>query len=97
MSFFPVSAVSVTAAVTTATTILPTVGTIIRLTREINASRVFIKFGTASVTATTSDSMELTAGLIEELENPNPTAYTYFAVICDTGTCGVNVSVSPKF
>ena len=96
-SFFPVGSTTLTATVTTsAATILPTGGPFIRIARETAAVRVFIAFGTASVVATTS-SMELVSGIVEELQNPNTTAYTHFAVITSSGTCGVNVSTGPRY
>lgn len=94
--FFPVDSTSVTATTSSAATALPTPGQSLRITREVSATRVFIKFGTSGVTATTS-SMELVSGIVEEFTVPNPSAYSHFAVITNAGTCGVNVSVSPNY
>jgi hypothetical protein len=41
--------------------------------------------------------MELVSGIVEELQNPNAVAYTHFAVITFSGTCGVNVSTGPRY
>jgi len=95
--FFPVGAVGVTATTTSAATAMPSGGKYYRITRENNASRVFIKFGSDTVVATTTTSMELLPGIAEEFANPNSNLYTYFAVITDSSTCGVNVSASPTF
>lgn len=100
-AFFPVGSVSVSATTSSAATILPlggatSPGPMIRVARESSAIRVFIAFGTSGVAATTS-SMELISGVVEELEIPNPATYTYFAVITDSGTCGVNVSTGPRY
>lgn len=94
--FFPVSATSVTATTSSAATALPTPGQALRVTREVSAIRVFIAFGTSGVTATTS-STELVSGVVEEFTIPNPSAYSHFAVITNSGTCGVNVSVGPNY
>ena len=40
--------------------------------------------------------MELVAGVVESFDLPDA-GYTSFALITDTGTVKVNVSVSPKF
>lgn len=96
-SFFPVGIVGVTAATTTAATLIPSGGKIMRIARETSTARCWIKFGTASVTVTATTGMELVSGVVEELENPNDQSYTYFAVICDTGTCGVNVTTGPYY
>jgi hypothetical protein len=96
-AFFPVGSTTLTATTTTsAATPLPTGGPFIRIARETAAVRVFIAFGTASVVATTAN-MELVSGIVEELQNPNSTAYTHFAVITNTSTCGVNLSTGPRY
>lgn len=95
--FFPVTAAGVTATTSSAATLLPTGGKYYRITRENNASRVFIKFGSSDVVATTNTSMELLPGIAEEFASPNSNLYTYFAVITDASTCGVNISASPTF
>ena len=96
-AFFPVGSTTLTATTTSsAATALPTGGPFIRLARETAAVRVFIAFGTASVVATTA-SMELVSGIVEQLQNPNSVAYTHFAVITFSGTCGVNVSTGPRY
>lgn len=94
--FFPVAAVSVAGTTSSQATVIPTGGKMLRVSRDTSAARVFIAFGTSGVTATTS-SMELVSGIVEELEIPNTTAYTYFAIITASGTCNVNLSVSPKY
>ena len=94
--FFPVSSTSVTATSSSAATALPTPGARLRLARESSSVRVFINFGTAGVVATTS-STELVSNVVEEFYIPNPSAYSYFAVITNAGTCGVNISVSPVY
>ena len=68
-----------------------------RIARETSSARVWIKFGTSSVSANAGNAMELVSGVVEELENPNDNIYTYFAVICDTGTCGVNLTTGPRY
>lgn len=100
MSFFPVNSTSASATnVASAAAAIPTplqVGTIIRVVRENTVNRVFIKFGTASVVATTN-SVELINGIVEEWEVPDATSYTYYSVISSAGTVGVNISISPNF
>lgn len=95
--FFPVACVGVTATTTSAATAVPTGGKYFRITRVNNSSRVWIKFGSDTVVVTATDGMELLPGMAEEFSNPNSNLYTYFAVITDTSTCGVNVCVSPTF
>lgn len=95
--FFPVGCTTVTATTTSAATIIPSGGNYMRIVRVNNSSRVWIKFGTDTVTVTTSNGMELLPGMAEEFSNPNPSLYSYFAVITDTSTCGVNVCSSPTF
>ena len=96
MAFFPVAAVDVSATTSSGSTALPTPGKTIRISRESNSNRCFIKFGSSSVTVTTSTGMELVAGVVESFDLPDA-GYTNFALITDTGTVKVNVSVSPKF
>jgi len=101
-AFFPVGSVSVSATTSSAATILPAgtatyAGPMLRIAREISTARVFIAFGLVNATTATASSMELTSGVVEELEIPNKLIYTHFAVITDTGTCGVNVSTGPFF
>lgn len=94
-AFFPVGSASVSATTSAlASTAIPTGGPMIRVARETSASRVFIAFHATSATATTS-SMELVSGVVEELENPG--GYSFFSVITDAGTCGVNVSTGPRY
>lgn len=94
--FFPVGSRTIGATSPSQTIAIPTGGPMIRISRETNSLRCFIKFGGASVTADV-DSMELVSGIVEELENPNPAAYTYFAVYAPTGVCNVNVSTGPRY
>lgn len=96
MAFFPVAATDVTASTTTAATALPTPGKTIRVSRESNSSRCFVKFGGPSIEVTTTNGMELVAGVVESFDLPDA-GYTNFALITDSGTVKVNVSVSPKF
>ena len=97
MSFFPTSSTSVTATIAASTAaLIPTPGAIIRIVRQDSTDRVYIKFGGASVAATTS-STELLPGIVEEWENPDPNTYLYYSVITGSNTVGVNISVSPRF
>lgn len=94
-AFFPVGSTSVSATSSAlASTAIPTGGPMIRIARETGSPRVFIKFHATAATATTSD-MELVSGVVEELENPG--GYSYFSVITDAGTCGVNISTGPRY
>lgn len=95
--FFPVASADVTATTSSAATALPSGGKYYRITRENNASRVFIKFGGSDVVVTTTTGMDLLPGIAEEFTNPNTTLYTHFALITDASTCKVNVSASPTF
>lgn len=94
--FFPVGSRTITATTASQTIAIPTGGPMIRVSRDTSAIRCFIKFGGASITADV-DAMELVSGVVEELENPNPSAYTYFAVYAASGTCNVNVSTGPRY
>jgi len=94
--FFPVGSRTITAITTSQTIAIPTGGPMIRVSRDTSAIRCYIKFGGASITADV-DSMELVSGIVEELENPNTSAYTYFAVYTTSGTCNVNVSTGPRY
>ena len=96
MAFFPVAAIDVTASTSTSTNALPAPGKTIRVSRESNSNRCFVKFGGPSVDVTLTTGMELVAGVVESFDLPDA-GYTNFALITDTGTVKVNVSVSPKF
>lgn len=100
MSFFPVGSTSVNATnVASAAAVIPTPiqnGGVIRVVRQNSSDRVFIKFGGASVAATTS-STELINDIVEEWEMPDASTYSYYSVITASGTVGVNISVSPRF
>lgn len=95
-TFNPVGSTTKTATTTSATYPMPgganSVEKALRVVREDNASRVWIKFGAAaSATVTTTDGMEIIPGVVEVFEVP--VGSDYFSIICDTGTAGVNVTV----
>jgi hypothetical protein len=96
-AFFPVGNWGVTATTSTANAAIPSGGPMIRIARETSTARCWIKFGTSSITVNSGNGMELVSGVVEELENPNDTNYTHFAIICDTGTCGVNLTTGPRY
>lgn len=63
----------------------------VRLVREDNTSRVWIKFGSEQdMSVTTSNGMELLAGVVETFGLRGNE--DFFAIITDTGTCEVNVT-----
>ena len=94
--FWPVNGDSQLATTSNVRNTIPLGGPVLRIARETNSTRVWIKFGDISVTATDSG-MELVSGIVEELENPNPAIYTYYAVITGGGTCGVNITAGPRY
>lgn len=95
--FYPLGSVSVSATSSSAATAMPASGSSIRVVRVQNAARVFIRFGTsAALTVTTSNGMEILPGIVEDFSNEYEKA-TYFALITDGTTTGVNVSVGPTF
>ena len=94
--FYPAGSTSVSATTSaSAAATLPTYGRALRLVRENNANRVFIAIGGSTVTATTS-SVELIPGVVE-LWDLLPSNATHYSVITNSGTVGVNLSVSPLF
>lgn len=93
--FFVSAATTATATTSSAATAIPGAITsgqaVVRIVREDNTSRVFIKFSTSSaVTVTTTDGTELIPGVVEVFLVP---ASGYFALITDTGSVAVNVSI----
>ena len=94
--FWPVGGDFQTASTGSVRNVLPAGGPIIRVARETSSIRVWIKFGDSSVTADATG-LELVSGIVEELENPDPAKYTYYAVITGSGTCGINITAGPRY
>ena len=101
--FFPVASAQ-TGAYSNLTSIqyLPAGGPIIRIIRDTTDDRVFIKFGGNELVSALSnaDMMELTSGVMEELENPDPSRYDRFYLLSDglpDEAVGVQISCSPTY
>lgn len=79
---------------------IPDGGPLIRISREVNIGRLFVKFGDASLIFTTVDDMvELINGVTEEFLNPDPSKYSHFLAVVSPGSpsCAIAVSCSPRY
>ena len=101
--FFPVDSQQFSAySNLTAIQRLPVGGPIIRIIRDSTTDRVFIKFGGNDLVASLSDAdmMELTSGVMEELENPDGSRYDRFYLLSTAApdiAVGVQISTSPTY
>lgn len=94
--FKPVGATTKTATTTSAAHPIPgganSVEKTVRVVREANGNRVWVKFGSvSSATVASSDGIELLPGVVEIFELA--VGEVYFSIICNTGTVDVNVTV----